>query len=84
MRPLKATASEVISFLYIGTALRGIISAGEQLPNALMLNINYCKSILNTQDFNLTDEQVTELREYLYFLAGLQIEDEMAKEGLAR
>ena len=49
-----------------------------------MLNINYCKSILKKQDFNLTDEQVTELREYLYFLAKLQIEDEMAKEGLAR
>jgi len=49
-----------------------------------VITINKCKSILNTQNFNLTEEQVMELREYLYFLAGLQIEDEMAKEGLAR
>ena len=49
-----------------------------------MLNINQCKSILNTQNFNLADEQVMELREYLYFLAELQIEEEMAKEGLVR
>lgn len=41
-----------------------------------------CKEILKTEDFRLTNEQVMELREYLYFLAGLQIEDEMAKESL--
>lgn len=49
-----------------------------------MISIKRCKTLLKTQNFNLTDEQVMELREYLYFLAGLQIEDEMAKEGLVR
>ena len=29
----------------------------------------------------MEDDVLKELREYLYFLAGLQIEDEMAKEG---
>ena len=63
--------------------LRAIISAGERKPNAKVLSIEKCKEILKTGDFRLTNEQVMELREYLYFLAGLQIEDEKAKEGLA-
>ncbi len=48
-----------------------------------MISIEKCKEILKTDDFRLTNEQVMELRGYLYFLAGLQIEDEKAKEGLA-
>ena len=30
----------------------------------------------------LEESKIKELREYLYFLAGLQLEDEAAKEGL--
>ncbi len=60
-----------------------IIAAGEQIPNANVITIERCKEILKTEDFRLTNEQVMELREYLYFLAGLQIEDEKVKEGLA-
>lgn len=59
-----------------------IIAAGEQIPNANVISMDRCKEILKTEDFRLTNEQVMELREYLYFLAGLQIEDEVAKESL--
>ena len=61
-----------------------IITAGEQIPNAKVISIERCKQILKKDGFRLTNEQLMGLREYLYFLAGLQIEDEMAKEGLAR
>ena len=46
-----------------------------------MLNIQRCKEVLKDNGLTLEENVLKELREYLYFLAGLEIEDEMAKEG---
>ena len=59
-----------------------IIPAGGRKPNANVITLEKCKNILKSNGMTLEDNVLKELREYLYFLAGLQIEDEMAKEGL--
>ena len=46
-----------------------------------MLALEKCKEVLKRNGLTLADDVLKELREYLYFLAGLQIEDERAKEG---
>ena len=46
-----------------------------------MMALEKCKEVLKQNGLTLADDVLKELREYLYFLAGLQIEDEMAKEG---
>ena len=46
-----------------------------------MLTLEKCKETLKKNGLTLEENKIKELREYLYFLAGLQIEDEMAKEG---
>ncbi len=61
--------------------LRAIITAGEQIPNANVITLDRCKEVLKKNGLTLDDGVLKELREYLYFLAGLQLEDEMAKEG---
>ena len=62
--------------------LRAIITAGEQIPNAKVISIKRCNEVLKQNGLTLENGELTELREYLYFLAELQIEDEMAKGGL--
>ena len=39
-----------------------------------MISIEECKKILNTGKTKYTTEQIKEIREYLYFLAKLEIE----------
>ena len=48
-----------------------------------MIALEKCKEVLKKNGLTLADDVLKELREYLYFLAGLQLEDEMAKEGQA-
>lgn len=36
------------------------------------LSIEYCKSILNKDGYNYTDEQVEQIRDFLYLLADIQ------------
>lgn len=40
----------------------------------LMISIERCQQILKSNNFTLTNEVVKEVREYLYFLATLEIE----------
>ena len=40
----------------------------------LMLTLDVCKEILNTGDRTYTNEEVKQIREYLYLLASLQME----------
>lgn len=49
------------------------IAAESGKINQIMLNIERCKSILKT---NLKQEEIKELRDYLYGLARLQVENE--------
>lgn len=37
-----------------------------------MLSLAKCKTILKSKDFNMTDQQILELRDKLYFLANLE------------
>ncbi len=62
-------------------AQRRIIAAGGRILNAQVLTLDYCKNVLKTNGMTLEDGELKELRGYLYFLAGLQIENETAKEG---
>jgi hypothetical protein len=39
-----------------------------------MLSIERCQQILKSNNFSLTNEAVKDVREYLYFLATLEIE----------
>lgn len=39
-----------------------------------MLSIERCKEILKTNNLNLNNEEIKQVRDYLYFLAGLQTE----------
>ena len=39
-----------------------------------MLSIERCKEILKTNTLNLNNEETKQVRDYLYFLAGLQLE----------
>ncbi|MBR4585408.1 MAG: hypothetical protein IKO29_01535 [Bacteroidales bacterium] len=48
-----------------------------------MLTLQKCKEVLKDNGLTLEENTLKELREYLYFLAGLQLEDERAKEDLA-
>lgn len=41
-----------------------------------MLSIKYCKDVLNRSGMNLTDDEVKQVRDYLYTLAEIQIEAE--------
>lgn len=41
-----------------------------------MVSIERSKQILKNFDFTISDEDLKDLRDYLYFLAMLQIEDE--------
>lgn len=41
-----------------------------------MVSLERSKHILKEYDFTISDENLKELRDYLYFLAMLQIEDE--------
>lgn len=41
-----------------------------------MVSIERSKQILKNYDFTISDEDLKDLRDYLYFLAMLQIEDE--------
>ena len=50
--------------------------------NAHVITLNKCKEVLKINGLTLEENRIKELREYLYFLAGLQLEDEAAKEGL--
>lgn len=70
------------TFVYL-VCLRAIITAGEQIPNAKVITLDRCKEVLKQNGLTLEENTLKELREYLYFLAGLQLEDERAKEDLA-
>ncbi len=39
-----------------------------------MITLASCKEILTKNDYHLADSEIKELRDYLYFLASLQIE----------
>lgn len=39
-----------------------------------MLSIERCKEILKTNNLNLNNEEIKQIRDYLCFLAGLQTE----------
>lgn len=39
-----------------------------------MLSIDMCQKILKTYDYRLSDPEVKQVREFLYVMAGLQIE----------
>ena len=41
-----------------------------------MLSIKHCKEVLNRNGMKLTDEEVKQVRDYLYTLAEIQIEAE--------
>lgn len=41
-----------------------------------MVPIERCKQIIKGHNFTISDEDLKELRDYLYFLAGFQIEEE--------
>ena len=41
-----------------------------------MLNLEECKKILNKGKNKYTQEQIKEIREYLYLIAHLQVEQE--------
>ena len=38
-----------------------------------MLSLNYCKNILNAEDRKYTDEEVMQIRDYLYLIAKIQL-----------
>ena len=42
----------------------------------IMLSIKHCKEVLNRNGMKLTDEEVKQVRDYLYTLAEIQIEAE--------
>ncbi len=44
-----------------------------------MLNLERCDEILKSNGTKLNNEEIKNLREYLYFLANLQVEDENNK-----
>ena len=44
-----------------------------------MLSIERCDEILKSKGTKLNNEEIKNLREYLYFLANLQVEDENNK-----
>lgn len=42
-----------------------------------MLSIEYFKKIINKNNYNLTNEEIKQVREYLYILAEIQINAEI-------
>lgn len=52
----------------------------------IMLSIKHCKDVLNRSGMKLTDEEVKQVRDYLYTLAEIQIEAEqqLKEEALKR
>lgn len=44
-----------------------------------MLNLERCDEILKSNGTKLNNEEIKNLREFLYFLANLQVEDENNK-----
>ncbi len=51
-----------------------------------MLSIKHCKEVLNRSGMKLTDEEVKQVRDYLYTLAEIQIEaqQQLKEEALKR
>ena len=45
-----------------------------------MLTLDECKRFLNTGERAYTDEEVKQIREYLYLLASLQVEADKIQE----
>lgn len=45
-----------------------------------MLSIEKCQEILRKNDCHLANETIAKLREYLYHLASLQVQDEIIKK----
>ena len=45
-----------------------------------MLTLDVCKHILNTGEKTYTNEEVKQIREYLYLLASLQVEADKLQE----
>lgn len=45
-----------------------------------MLSIERCQEILRKNDCHLANETIAKLREYLYHLASLQVQDEIIKK----
>ncbi len=41
-----------------------------------MLTTDYCKKILNRAERKYSEEEIKQIREYLYFLGGLQLNNE--------
>lgn len=51
------------------------------VTNDNVITLERCREVLKNNDLTLDDNTLKELRTYLYFLGGLQIEEEMAREG---
>lgn len=45
-----------------------------------MLSIERCKTVLKAHNSNLNSDEITQVRDYLYLLAALQLEMENNKE----
>ena len=41
-----------------------------------MITLDYCKKLLNNRERKYKDEDIKKIRDYLYFIGGLQIEIE--------
>lgn len=46
-----------------------------------MLSIERCNAILKANNLTLSNDEIKQVRDYLYFLAGLQIEAENNNEN---
>jgi len=46
-----------------------------------VLNLETCKKVLNNGKKKYTDEEVKQLREYLYMIAELQLENESKNQS---
>ncbi len=44
-------------------------------PEVEKLSIEYCRKILNKNGFNYTDEQVEKIRDFLYILADIELQN---------
>lgn len=41
-----------------------------------MISLERCREILNAEDHKLSNEEIKEIRDYLYLLANIQLEKE--------
>jgi len=48
--------------------------ARHSIKNEKMITLEQCKKILNTGERKYKDEEIKMIREYLYFIGGLQLE----------